>query len=79
MAHALRQKALLREAWGILSFRWMQFWGTYRGFSYAGPLSGSLKKLFYYPSEAAGAAARPECHAPRVDYSTHGGETGEQG
>jgi rhamnosyltransferase len=79
MALALRRKAFLREARGILSFRWMQFRGTYRGFSYAGPLSGSLKKLFYYPSEAAGAAARPERRAPRVDYSTHGGEAGEQG
>jgi glycosyltransferase involved in cell wall biosynthesis len=78
MAHAFRQKSLLREARGILSFRWMQFWGTYRGFSHAGPLSGSLKQVFYYPSEAAGAAARPARQATRVDYSAHGGEVGER-
>lgn len=33
----------------ILWFRWMQFWGTFRGFSLAGPLTGMLKETFYYP------------------------------
>jgi glycosyltransferase involved in cell wall biosynthesis len=75
LAHALRQRVLLREAWGIVWFRWMQFWGTYRGFSYTGPLSGSLKEMFYYPREPAGAVTpQPTRQAPRIDYSLHGGE-----
>jgi len=78
MARAWRQKSLLREAGGILSFRWMQFWGTYRGFAHAGPLSGSLKRIFYYPGETAGGAARTERQATRIDYSAHGGQAGER-
>ena len=77
LSEAWRRKVLLREAGGILSFRWMQFWGTYRGFAYAGPLSGSLKRIFYYPGEVSGAAARPARQAARVDYRAHGGQAGE--
>jgi hypothetical protein len=79
MDHALRQKAFLREAYGILMFRWMQFWGTYRGFAHTGPLSGGLKRTFYYPGKTAGTAARPARYAPLVDYRVHGGEAGGQG
>ncbi len=76
LVHAMRQRVLLREAWGIVWFRWMQFWGTYRGFSYAGPLSGSLKQIFYYPREPAGTAAPPPTRqASRIDYGALGGET----
>lgn len=46
---ALRQGVLLREWWGILAFRFLQYWGTYRG--YQGPVQPSpdLQKVFYYP------------------------------
>jgi glycosyltransferase involved in cell wall biosynthesis len=50
LKEALRQGAALRKGSEILWFRWMQFWGTYRGFATAGPLTGQLKKAFYYPS-----------------------------
>jgi len=33
----------------IVWFRWMQFWGTYRGFAISGPLTAKLKETFYYP------------------------------
>jgi rhamnosyltransferase len=46
---ALKESNLLREFWGILWFRLMQFWGTYRGFALAGPLTGQLRRTFYYP------------------------------
>jgi len=47
---ALR-RGIARRTWAeILWFRWMQFWGTYRGFATAGPLTGQLKQAFYYPS-----------------------------
>jgi rhamnosyltransferase len=77
-AQAFRHKAFAREVGGILVFRWMQFWGTYRGFAHVGPLSGNLKQIFYYPGETAGTAVRPARHAPRVDYRAHGGEAGGQ-
>ncbi|MGH2620221.1 MAG: glycosyltransferase family 2 protein, partial [Anaerolineales bacterium] len=44
-----RQGVLVRELTGILRFRWMQFWGTYRGFGHRGPLSSELKRALYYP------------------------------
>jgi glycosyltransferase involved in cell wall biosynthesis len=44
-----RQGALVRELAGILWFRWMQFWGTYRGFGHRGPLTTELKRALYYP------------------------------
>ncbi|MCW5875543.1 MAG: glycosyltransferase family 2 protein [Anaerolineales bacterium] len=52
MAAARRQGRLLRELGGILSFRFLQYWGTYRG--YRDPLQpgAELKQVFYYPPDA---------------------------
>jgi rhamnosyltransferase len=47
--HASRDRTLLRGAVGILAFRLMQFWGTYRGFARRGPVTSHLKQTFYYP------------------------------
>ncbi len=33
----------------ILTFRLMQFWGTYRGFRQSGEVDSQLKKRYYYP------------------------------
>jgi glycosyltransferase involved in cell wall biosynthesis len=48
--NAHHEKALAREFLSILGFRFMQFWGTYRGFSQKGPVSNRLKQRFYYPN-----------------------------
>jgi glycosyltransferase involved in cell wall biosynthesis len=79
MARAWREKVFLREAVGILSFRWMQLWGTYRGFAYRGPLSRSLKRIFYYPGEASVDLARPARQATPIDYRAHGEQACDQG
>jgi rhamnosyltransferase len=42
---------LSRHWWDILWFRWMQFWGTYRGYRQAGPLTWQLRQTFYYPRQ----------------------------
>lgn len=47
--HAVGERVLLREIIGILRFRYLQFWGTYRGFTLSGPLTSQLKQVFYYP------------------------------
>lgn len=47
--HARRQGVLGRVLGEILWFRWMQFWGTYRGYSISGPLTKELKQVFFYP------------------------------
>jgi len=47
--HAGRQRALLRSLTSIFWFRFMQFWGTYRGYRQSGPLTQHLRQTFYYP------------------------------
>ncbi len=47
--HAAHDGVLLKEAGGILWFRLMQFWGSYRGSRLTGALTSQLKQTFYYP------------------------------
>ena len=54
--HAFHDRVMPGKLPEILWFRWMQFWGTYRGFSLSGPLTKELKQAFYYPR----GLARPE-------------------
>jgi rhamnosyltransferase len=67
--HALRKGMLGESLPSIFGFRWMQFWGTYRGFSYSGSLSPALREVFYYPLglDAAGPASQRPAKA--VDYT----------
>jgi rhamnosyltransferase len=45
-----RQEGMLRQYWwSILWFRWMQYWGTYRGYHYAGKITQQLHQAFCYP------------------------------
>ena len=52
--HARRNGVLWRNAKAVLSFRLMQFWGTYRGFKQRGLASSRLKQAFYYPNHHTG-------------------------
>lgn len=49
MGVALREKALLKEAVGIVGFRFNQYWGTYRGHNEHRALSRAQKVSYYYP------------------------------
>lgn len=49
MAAALRRRKLLREMIGIISFRYWQYAGTYRGYQEAGTLDPAERQVFYYP------------------------------
>jgi len=77
LRQASRQRRLGREAWGILWFRWMQFWGTYRGFAHAGPLSSNLKQIFYYPRQDETGQLGASRPARKVDYQAHGDDARE--
>ena len=46
---ALRDGVFLREGIGIVVFRLMQYWGTYRGFTFHGPMETALKRQLFYP------------------------------
>ena len=47
--HATRQGQLSAHFAEIFWFRWMQFWGTYKGYRQSGPLTWQLRQTFYYP------------------------------
>ncbi|HWQ83982.1 MAG TPA: glycosyltransferase [Anaerolineales bacterium] len=49
LRQAARQKVLLHSIGSIFWFRWMQFWGTYKGYRHSGPLTWQLRQTFYYP------------------------------
>jgi glycosyltransferase involved in cell wall biosynthesis len=48
--HAWREGLFTKAFASIIAFRFMQFWGTYRGFSQRGPITNRLKQRFYYPN-----------------------------
>jgi glycosyltransferase involved in cell wall biosynthesis len=46
---AYRSRILYSEFLNVLRFRWMQYYGTYRGYSYSGKVNHELHQQFYYP------------------------------
>jgi len=48
---ALREKVFLRKFGEILLFRWMQFWGTYKGNHEHRKLSTARKRHYFYPKD----------------------------
>ena len=67
--HAMRQSSLLRNLAGIVSFRLMQLWGTYRGFSQHGPVRAHLRQRLYYPASGKQAKEKVAEDGPRIDYA----------
>jgi len=71
---ASRQGVFWQQIASILSFRLMQFWGTYRGYAQHGAVSKALRRKFYYPNEVA-TAADPRLPAGpgrvKIDYTGH--------
>jgi GT2 family glycosyltransferase len=73
-------EGVLREHFQeIITFRLMQFWGTYKGFRQQGDVTSTLKQRFYYPNreEAEEADTVTTARSPenqelnrRIDYST---------
>ena len=72
--HALQQRKF-GQAWGgLLKYRLMQFWGTYRGFAHRGPLSRELKQTFYYPLGFAASQVESVRQVEPIDYGSMTGE-----
>jgi len=57
----------------IPAFRFMQFWGTYRGFARHGLVTGRLRDRFYYPKglKRTDAAVSKNDTERRIDYERH--------
>ena len=71
---ALKQGVFWQNMSSILSFRLMQFWGTYRGYAQHGVVSKTLRRKFYYPHDGARSADVPLQAGPgreKIDYSGH--------
>lgn len=49
LVEAGRSKRLFKEARGIFAYRFMQYWGTYRGHNEHRQLSRAQKQSYYYP------------------------------
>ena len=75
--HAQRE-ARLREVWlGVVQFRFMQFWGTLRGFARGAAIPDNLKQTFYYPKgwdHEADMSGSEQRAAMRIPYAALGDE-----
>jgi GT2 family glycosyltransferase len=47
--HAWHDRVFLKNLFAIPIFRFMQFWGTYKGFLKHGIITSEVKQTFYYP------------------------------
>jgi glycosyltransferase involved in cell wall biosynthesis len=74
-SQASREKILVAEFWNIIRFRLAQFWGTYRGFSITGALTGSLKKTFYYPRPSVSGEGSNRSGVVPIDYGVSNGSS----
>ncbi len=72
---ALRDGAPARAWPAMLWFRFMQFWGTYRGFVHRGPLSAELKQAFYYPRGSGEPIPPDKREVEPIDYSRESTES----
>src|SRR3972149_9616460 len=79
LEHARREGELRRSLWEIVWFRWMQFWGTYRGFALSGPLTRDLQRTFSYPLDHPGTSDSPARDERPIDYRGAGHLGGGRG
>ena len=68
LGQAAKDGGMAKKTPDILSFRFTQFWGTYRGFSYAGGLTSELKQAFYCPANAESRSRAFQRDVERVHY-----------
>lgn len=54
-SEALQEKSFWRHAGGIIAFRFMQYWGAYKGHNENRVLSRAQKESYYYPKPGAAA------------------------
>lgn len=70
--HAARQQQLASHFGEIFWFRWMQFWGTYKGYRQSGPLTWQLRQTFYYPHGTSLPAHHLSRDIPPIQYNAQG-------
>jgi len=71
---AWKDEVLWRNISSILSFRLMQFWGTYRGYAQHGAVSNTLRQKFYYPNNGTltpVSQSQDSVSRERINYTGH--------
>lgn len=66
--HAARSGKLFSAASEIVWFRTMQFWGTFRGHRYIGPITEQLRQTFYYPLGIGSSSGRSARNVNPINY-----------
>ena len=65
-----RKYGKLKKTWrSIMSFRWNQFRGTYRGYRQSGDLTWTLKQAFYYPGNGINKPAEQKRDLAPISYT----------
>ena len=73
--NAARKCGKLKATWrSIVSFRWNQFRGTYRGYRQSGDLTWTLKQAFYYPGNGFGKSANQQRNVSPISYTEYPGQ-----
>ncbi len=68
------EQVMIKQGFSIIHFRLMQYWGTYRGFHYAGKIDSQLHRAFYYPPEILDVKKPKARPVDPIDYSGKEGE-----
>lgn len=70
-AVAFKSGSFIKYFGSIISFRFMQFWGTYEGYAQSKQLDPRLVKRFYYPNVIKSAHLADDTSDSKIDYSGH--------
>jgi len=69
MIQARRESVLIKEFFPIIRFRFLQQWGTYLGYHYAGKVNAQLHRAFYYPANILDYKAPKPRPVKPIDYN----------
>ena len=70
MIQAQRERRLSKLIGSIILFRLMQYWGTYRGYHYAGEINAQHHQAFYYPPHILDKKSSKSRQVDPIDYNT---------
>ncbi|MEW6715886.1 MAG: glycosyltransferase family 2 protein [Chloroflexota bacterium] len=68
LLQARREKVLKKVCASVVWFRFMQYWGTYRGYCYSGKIDAQLHQKFYYPPGILSEKTPAPRRVPPIDY-----------
>ncbi len=70
LIQARREGLVSQNVWSIFWFRWMQYWGTFRGYNFSGKVDAQLHQAFYYPPGILDKKTPAPRKVQPIDYNT---------